>query len=91
MHPDEVARAQDARERAGELAALVNRAFRTLAEPLPRAQYVLAEAGHGIEDEGTLEDAELIERVFEARAALHEPGADAREILEASARASRPS
>lgn len=54
--------------RAEALSSRINEAYKTLKEPLARAQYVLALNGVDVEDEaGKVEDMELLALVMEAR------------------------
>ncbi len=69
LHPDRFARATPAeRERALEASAVLNDAYRTLRDPVARAEYVLKQQG--------LEQAkapqELLQEVFELNMALEE-------------------
>lgn len=85
-HPDKFTRAGAAeRQKALEMTALINDAFRTLRDPVARAEYFLKE--HGIEFSKEA-PAELLEEVFELNMALEElRGGDesARPQLEAAA------
>ncbi|KAK4507964.1 hypothetical protein PRZ48_001699 [Zasmidium cellare] len=70
-HPD---LAPPAQKRAAEaLSARINEAYKTLQDPLLRAQYLLREAGIDVEDESAkLEEGELLMEVMEAREAVEE-------------------
>lgn len=74
LHPDRFARASAA-ERADSLQAssLLNDAYRTLRDPLQRAEYVLTRHGFDIgEQRSTNVPPELLEEVFELNMALDE-------------------
>jgi molecular chaperone HscB len=69
-HPDRFGRASEAERRhAEEMTALLNDAFRTLRDPVSRAEYLLAE--YGLEPSQDA-PAELLEEVFELNMALEE-------------------
>jgi molecular chaperone HscB len=69
-HPDRFTRASEPeRQRALEMTALLNDAFRTLRHPVPRAEYFLSERGIQLSKEV---QPELLEEVFELNMALEE-------------------
>ncbi len=73
LHPDRFA-TRGPREKAisqGQAVSL-NGAFEALKTPLSRAAYLLALAGHGIEDERTIRDPELLVEQMERRETLDE-------------------
>lgn len=58
---------------AANLSSLVNHAFKTLQNPVLRAEYILREQGIDLsESEQTLEDPELLLQIMESREALDE-------------------
>jgi molecular chaperone HscB len=58
---------------AADLSSLVNNAFKTLQNPVLRAEYILREQGIDLsESEQTLEDPELLMGIMESREALDE-------------------
>ncbi|KAI1655262.1 Co-chaperone Hsc20 [Daldinia decipiens] len=83
-HPDLARGGASSKRRAEAASAYINEAYRTLAEPLARAQYLLRQRW-GIdaagEDAGRVEDAELLMLVLETREAIEEAGCE--EELEA--------
>ena len=69
-HPDRFTRASEMeRQQALEMTALLNDAFRTLKQPVPRAEYFLSERGIQLSKEAP---PELLEEVFELNMALEE-------------------
>lgn len=69
-HPDRFSRAGAAeQEKALEMTALLNDAFRTLREPVARAEYFLKESGIELSKDAP---PELLEEVFELNMALEE-------------------
>ncbi|KAF9652016.1 Co-chaperone Hsc20 [Thelephora ganbajun] len=74
IHPDAWSAKGEAESSvAADLSSLVNHAFKTLQNPVLRAEYILRE--HGIdlaESEQTLEDPELLIKIMESREALDE-------------------
>jgi molecular chaperone HscB len=69
-HPDRFSRASAAeQEKALEMTALLNDAFRTLRDPVARAEYFLKENGIELSKEAP---PELLEEVFELNMALEE-------------------
>jgi molecular chaperone HscB len=89
-HPDRFAtRPADERERAESISAHLNDAYRTLRDPLARAEYLLAQRGLDIETQSSKHvPPELLEEVFEMNIALEELRSgdqDARPQLEAEA------
>ena len=74
LHPDLFSR-KNAREREFSLesTAILNDAYRTLRDPIARAQYVLKNEGFDVGEQGTKEvPPELLEKVFELNMALEE-------------------
>lgn len=76
FHPDVHARkSQQERERAEVSAAVLNDAYRTLRDPIQRAQYLLKIEGFDIGEQGTKDvPPELLEEVFELNEAIEESG-----------------
>ncbi|KAK8084424.1 Co-chaperone Hsc20 [Apiospora hydei] len=78
MHP------QTSKNRAEAASARINEAFKTLAHPLLRAQYLLELAGRadnaGTDESAKVEDPELLMEVLEAREMIEE--AESEEALE---------
>jgi len=74
LHPDRFARAQSSvRDAALIESSLLNDAYRTLRDPLTRAEYVLKHHGFDIGRQGTKDvPPELLEEVFELNMALEE-------------------
>jgi molecular chaperone HscB len=69
-HPDRFSRASsEEKQRSEEMTALLNDAFRTLREPVSRAQYFLEESGLEVSKGAP---PELLEEVFELNMALEE-------------------
>jgi molecular chaperone HscB len=69
-HPDKFSRASAAeQEKALEMTAVLNDAFRTLRDPVARAEYFLKEKGIELSKEAP---PELLEEVFELNMALEE-------------------
>ena len=69
-HPDHFARASaDDREQSLEMTSVLNDAFRTLRDPVARAEYFLIESGIEVSKEAP---PELLEEVFELNIALEE-------------------
>ncbi len=69
-HPDRFSRASAAeQEKALEVTAVLNDAFRTLRDPIARAEYFLKENGFELSKEAP---PELLEEVFELNMALEE-------------------
>jgi molecular chaperone HscB len=69
-HPDRFSRASAAeQEKALEMTAVLNDAFRTLRDPIARAEYFLKEKGIELSKEAP---PELLEEVFELNMALEE-------------------
>ncbi len=70
LHPDRYARATPAeRERALEASAVLNDAYRTLRDPVSRAEYVLKQQGL---EQSKAAPPELLDEVFELNMALEE-------------------
>ena len=74
LHPDRFARAEaSVRDAALNESSLLNDAYRTLRDPLARAEYVLKQKGFDIGLQGTKDvPPELLEEVFELNMALEE-------------------
>ena len=69
-HPDRFSRASsEEKQRSEEMTAMLNDAFRTLREPVGRAEYFLEESGLEISKDAP---PELLEEVFELNMALEE-------------------
>ncbi len=69
-HPDRFSRASaDEQQRALDMTAVLNDAFRTLREPVTRAEYFLKQKGFELSKEAP---PELLEEVFELNMALEE-------------------
>jgi molecular chaperone HscB len=69
-HPDKFSRASlQEQEKALEMTAILNDAFRTLRDPVSRAEYFLKEKGFELSKEAP---PELLEEVFELNMALEE-------------------
>ena len=69
-HPDRFSRASsEEKQRSEEMTAMLNDAFRTLREPVSRAEYFLEESGLEISKDAP---PELLEEVFELNMALEE-------------------
>lgn len=73
-HPDLFARKSEAeKQRALDNTALLNDAYRTLRDPISRAEYVLTQAGLDVAQQNTSNvPPELLEEVFELNMALEE-------------------
>jgi molecular chaperone HscB len=74
LHPDLHSRKSPAeREQAEESTAVLNDAYRTLRDPITRAEYLLKLEGFDIGEQGTKDvPPELLEEVFELNMALEE-------------------
>lgn len=74
LHPDRFARAEaSVRDAALQESSLLNDAYRTLKDPLQRAEYFLKNHGFDIGEQGTKDvPPELLEEVFELNMALEE-------------------
>lgn len=74
LHPDRFARAEDGiRQAALSESSLLNDAYRTLRDPVARAEYILKENGLEVGLQGTKDvPPELLEEVFELNMALEE-------------------
>jgi molecular chaperone HscB len=69
-HPDRFSRASsDEKKQSEEMTALLNDAFRTLRDPVTRAEYFLGESGLELSKDAP---PELLEEVFELNMALEE-------------------
>jgi molecular chaperone HscB len=73
-HPDMAARkSPEEKEESLEASAILNDAYRTLRDPIKRAQYLLKQEGFEIGEQGSKEvPPELLEEVFELNEALEE-------------------
>ncbi|KAK0286125.1 molecular chaperone [Friedmanniomyces endolithicus] len=75
-HPDLQPATQ--KRHAEALSSLINDAYRTLQDPLKRAQYLLLQHGIDVEDEGSkISGGELLVEVMEAREAVEEADSEA--------------
>ena len=74
LHPDRFMRRPEAeREGALEMSSALNDAYRTLKDPIQRAQYVLSQEGFDIGEQRSKDvPPELLEEVFELNMALEE-------------------
>jgi molecular chaperone HscB len=74
LHPDKFMRGTEAeRQRAVEASSALNDAYRTLKDPIRRAQYVLSQEGFDIGEQRSKDvPPELLEEVFELNMALEE-------------------
>ncbi len=74
LHPDRFMRKPEAeRQRALEMSSALNDAYRTLKDPVKRAQYLLSQEGFDIGEQRSKDvPAELLEEVFELNMALEE-------------------
>lgn len=74
LHPDRFMRKPEAeRQQALENSSALNDAYRTLKDPIKRAQYVLAQEGFDIGEQRSKDvPPELLEEVFELNMALEE-------------------
>ncbi len=74
LHPDRFARAEASVRDAGLIeSSLLNDAYRTLRDPLARAEYILKENGFDVGLQGTKDvPPELLEEVFDLNMALEE-------------------
>lgn len=74
LHPDRFARATaDVRQRALDASSVLNDAYRTLKNPVSRAEYLLTENGFDIAEQRSKDvPPELLEEVFELNMALEE-------------------
>ena len=74
LHPDRFMREPEAeRQRALDLSSALNDAYRTLRDPIKRAQYLLALEGFDIGEQRSKDvPPELLEEVFELNMALEE-------------------
>jgi molecular chaperone HscB len=74
LHPDRFARASKEQQAAAlEESSLLNDAYRTLKDPVTRAEYFLKESGFDISNQGTKNvPPELLEEVFELNMLLEE-------------------
>jgi molecular chaperone HscB len=74
LHPDRFMQKPVAeRERAVEMSSALNDAYRTLKDPIKRAQYLLAFEGFDVGEQGSKDVApDLLEEVFELNMALEE-------------------
>ena len=76
LHPDRFARASAAEQQTAlDASSVLNDAYRTLRDPLRRAEYVLKLSGFNIGEQGSKDvPADLLEEVFELNMALEEAG-----------------
>ncbi len=76
LHPDRFARASAAEQQAAlDLSSVLNDAYRTLRDPLQRAEYVLKLSGLNIGEQGNKDvPADLLEEVFDLNMALEDAG-----------------
>ena len=76
LHPDRFARASAAEQQASlDASSILNDAYRTLRDPLRRAEYVLKASGFNIGEQGNKDvPPDLLEEVFELNMALEEAG-----------------
>ena len=74
LHPDLFARKSKAeRDKAEEDTAVLNDAYRTLRDPIARAEYLLKQEGFDIGEQGTKDvPPELLEEMFELNMAIEE-------------------
>jgi molecular chaperone HscB len=74
LHPDRFMRRPEAeRQRALDMSSDLNDAYRTLKDPIKRAQYVLSQEGFDIGEQRSKDvPPELLEEVFELNMALEE-------------------
>jgi molecular chaperone HscB len=74
LHPDLFARKSKAeRDKAEDDTAVLNDAYRTLRDPIARAEYLLKQEGFDIGEQGTKDvPPELLEEVFELNMALED-------------------
>lgn len=74
LHPDRFMRKPEAeRQRALEMSSALNDAYRTLKDPIKRAQYLLGQHGFDIGEQRSKDvPPELLEEVFELNMALEE-------------------
>ncbi|KAI0825125.1 Co-chaperone Hsc20 [Trametes gibbosa] len=71
VHPDRwVSRPSDQQAIAAAMSSRVNEALYRLTDPLRRVEYILAREGHASEETDSIDDAELLMAVMEAREAL---------------------
>jgi molecular chaperone HscB len=69
-HPDRFSRAStEEKQKSEEMTSMLNDAFRTLRDPVPRAEYFLRESGLELSKDAP---PELLEEVFELNMALEE-------------------
>jgi molecular chaperone HscB len=78
LHPDVHSRKSPAeRQQAEESTAILNDAYRTLRDPITRAEYLLKLEGFDIGEQGTKDvPPELLEEVFELNMAIEEADSD---------------
>jgi molecular chaperone HscB len=84
LHPDRFARASAAEQQAAlDASSVLNDAYRTLRDPLRRAEYVLKASGLNIGEQGNKDvPPDLLEEVFELNMALED--ADHQDDVEAA-------
>lgn len=72
-HPDAwAAQSRQAQDLASTHSAMINTAYKTLASPRQRAEYILEQHGRGPEEHEALDDPELVMSVMETRERLEE-------------------
>ncbi|KAG1451053.1 hypothetical protein G6F56_008184 [Rhizopus delemar] len=72
-HPDSYSNAQKREHDYAQLqSSIINKAYNTLKNPLTRAKYILSQEGHGINEDDSLNDPELLMEVMELREELDE-------------------
>ncbi|KAI7991145.1 hypothetical protein LOK49_LG12G02047 [Camellia lanceoleosa] len=85
LHPDLVhSKSEREKEYAAEQSARVIDAYRTLANPLSRAIYILKLEGVVVDEEGTISEPELLAEILEIREAVEET-ADSQELRQIQA------
>ncbi|XP_028069955.1 iron-sulfur cluster co-chaperone protein HscB homolog isoform X1 [Camellia sinensis] len=85
LHPDLVhSKSEREKEYAAEQSARVIDAYRTLANPLARAIYILKLEGVVVDEEGTISEPELLAEILEIREAVEET-ADSQELRQIQA------
>jgi len=74
LHPDRfMQKPQTEQQRALDMSSALNDAYRTLKDPVKRAQYLLSQEGFDIGEQGSKDvPPELLEEVFELNMALEE-------------------
>lgn len=73
VHPDSFElKSEKERLYSSEQSSLINHAYKTLMRPLTRALYLLALAGHTVEEDARVEDVELLSHIMETREQVEE-------------------